>query len=98
LFQRVLFVAHADGTTWGIVDHDRMTVIDHVQRRRLVVEPNGWQIGLLGGCESQWGTGGVRPCRAQMPVSDRPVVGALVSVVAPVAGFMLLGGRKRGGQ
>jgi hypothetical protein len=37
LFQGVLLVARADGTSWRIVDHDRMTVIDDVQRGRLVL-------------------------------------------------------------
>src|SRR6185369_6195397 len=96
LFQGVLLVAHADGTSWRIVDHDRMTVIDDVQRRRLVVELNGPQVGLLWIANVNGGLVVSVFAGSEIGAQVTPVAGALVSVVAPMAGLVCLGVRKPG--
>src|SRR5689334_19728670 len=96
LFQGVLLVAHPDGTSGRIVDHDRMTVINDVQRGRLVVEPNGRQVGLLWITNVNGGLVVSVFAGSEIRVQVTPVTGTLVSVVAPVGGLMYLGVRKRG--
>jgi hypothetical protein len=54
-----------------------MTVIDHVQRRRLVVEPNGWQIGLLGVANVNGGLVVSGLAGGKLRFQIAPVVGAL---------------------
>ena len=73
-----------------------MTVIDDVQRGRLVVEPNGRQVGLLWIANVNGGLVVSVLAGSEIRVQVTPVAGALVSVLAPVAGFVHLGVRKRG--
>src|SRR5882762_1403597 len=81
LFQRILLVAHADRTAWGIVDHDRMTVINDVQRGRLVVKSNGRQIDLPRIANVNGGLVVSGLAESKFRVQVAPMAGALVSVV-----------------
>ncbi len=48
LLQRVDMIADVEGAAGGIVDHDRVAVIDDTERGILIVELQGRQVGGLG--------------------------------------------------
>jgi hypothetical protein len=47
LLERVLLAADGYRTSGGVIDHDRVAVIDNVQRGWLVIELDGRQVSLL---------------------------------------------------
>jgi hypothetical protein len=98
LFQGVLFVAHADGTPCRVVDHDRVAVIDDVQRGRVVIEPYGREFGFLRIANVNRRLMVPAFAGGKFRLQVAPVAGTLVSVVAPVRGFVLLSKPKRGPQ
>ena len=55
LFERIFPVPHGDGASGGVVDHDRVTVIDDMQSGRLVVEMDLGQISFSGILDVNWG-------------------------------------------
>jgi hypothetical protein len=47
LFEFVSLTTHCDETPGAVINHDRVAVIDDIQRRRLVIELDGRKVGLL---------------------------------------------------
>ncbi|HEY4388404.1 MAG TPA: hypothetical protein VGN34_28465, partial [Ktedonobacteraceae bacterium] len=47
LLEFVSLATHRDETPGAVINHDRVAVIDDIQRRRLVIEMNGRKVGLL---------------------------------------------------
>src|ERR1700740_2769044 len=48
LFERILLPAHRHKAPCGVSDRHGVTVVDDMQRRRLVIELDWQQVGLLG--------------------------------------------------
>src|SRR6201982_2879469 len=96
LLERICLPANRYGTPWIVIDHNRMSVIDDVQPRSLVLEVDRRQVGLM------WITdvfgGLVMPTFAQSKLwfEITPVAGTASVAVIPSVLSVFLGHAENG--
>ena len=83
LLERVFLVANQNKAARAVVDHDRVTVIDDVQRRRLVVEMDRRQGSFLRIADVNGGLVVSSLARCELRFQITPMARSTLPVVTP---------------
>jgi hypothetical protein len=88
--------SHGDETAGRVIDLNRVTVVDDMERRPLIGELNRREIGCLGAPDINRGLVSAQLARTEGLVELAPMVGAVNAAIAPMRCGVLLG--KSGGS